>query len=179
LQWRGIGGIFNPLKERSTLESIAEIWRAIPLKLVLLLVVLSLTLRNPDGRAEYYPFSNYPMYSQFDGEDYFVYLADQDGKPLPSKDTFRITTPKVKKRFNSELAKVAKRLGKSKSDIGGAELEAVGVATLRTLDDRVAEHPRVAALTELQLIYVDLRLGAGAISVTERKLASIPMGESR
>ena len=161
----------------SLLDRARQIWRAVPLKLVLLLVLLSLSLKNPDGRAEYYPFSNYPMYSQFDKEDYFVYIADQHGLPLPSKETFRITTPKIKKRFKSELGAVAARLGVRKSDVAGRELEAVGISTLQTLDNPVPGHPRVAALTELQLVYVDLRRGEGEIAVTERKIAAIPIGE--
>ena len=156
-----------------------RIWQAVPLKLVIVLVVLSLSLKNPDGRAEYYPFSNYPMYSQFDGEDYFIYIADQDGEPLPSKETFRITTPKIKKRFKSELGKVAKRLGKKKAEVDGAQLEAVGVTTLLTLNNRVPDHPRVVELTELRLIYVDLRRGDGEIVVSERKIAAIPIGGAR
>ena len=179
-------GIFGSQMERSLPQTLLAWWRAVPLKLVLLLVVLSLTLKNPEAdkpykkeKAEYYPFSNYPMYSQFDGEDFFVYIADQDGKPLPSKETFRITTPKIKKRFNKELGNVANSSDKKKSEVDGAELEAVAVTTLRTLDNRVADHPRVAALTELQLIYVDLRRGDGEIVVSERKLASIPVGENR
>lgn len=163
---------------KGTLRSgVLDVWRAIPLKLVLLLVLLSLYLKNPDGRAEYYPFSNYPMYSQFDERDYFVYIADQDGLPLPSKETFRITTPKIKKRFKSELGATAKRLGVKKSEVGGDDLTAVGVATLRTLDRAVVDHARVRDLTELQLIYVDLLSGDGEISVTEREIASIPFGE--
>ena len=93
----------------SPLDRALGVWRAVPLKLVLLLVVLSLTLKNPDGRAEFYPFSNYPMYSQFDEEDYFVYIADQHGSPLPSKETFRITTPKIKKRFKRHVISWSKR----------------------------------------------------------------------
>ena len=158
---------------------VLRIWQAVPLKLVIVLVVLSLSLKNPDGRAEYYPFSNYPMYSQFDGEDYFIYIADQDGEPLPSKETFRITTPKIKKRFKSELGKVAKRLGKKKAEVDGAQLEAVGVTTLLTLNNRVPDHPRVVELTELRLIYVDLRRGDGEIVVSERKIAAIPIGGAR
>ena len=161
----------------SPLDRALGVWRAVPLKLVLLLVVLSLTLKNPDGRAEFYPFSNYPMYSQFDEEDYFVYIADQHGDPLPSKETFRITTPKIKKRFKSELGAVAQRLGVRKEEVAGADLEAVGVATLMTLDQPVAEHPRVASLTELQLIYVDLRRSGREIAVTEKKIATVQMGE--
>ena len=160
-------------------SGVIRIWQAVPLKLVIVLVVLSLCLKNPDGRAEYYPFSNYPMYSQFDGEDYFLYLADQDGQPLPSKETFRITTPKVKKRFKSELGKVAKQLGVKKREVDGVELEAVGVTTLLTLNNRVQDHPRVIGLTELQLIYVDLRRGDGEIVVSERKVAAIPVGGAR
>ncbi|MFT4546610.1 MAG: hypothetical protein ACI8XO_000648 [Verrucomicrobiales bacterium] len=150
-----------------------KIWHAIPLKLVLLLVALSLVLKNPDGRAEYYPFSNYPMYSQFDERDYFVYLADQDGKALPSKETFRITTPKVKKRFKKVLGKVAKELGKKKREVDGADLEAVAVTTLKSLMNAVPDHPRVATLTELQLIYVDLRREGDEIVVEQRKVGAI------
>jgi hypothetical protein len=161
------------MEKKSPIDLLQDVWRAVPLKLVLLLIVLSLTLKNPDGRAEYYPFSNYPMYSQFDESDYFVYLADQDGEPLPSKETFRITTPKIKKRFKKELGAVAKRLDVKKSEVAGAELEAVAVTTLRSLDNAVPDHPRVAVLTELQLIYVDLRREGGEIVVEERKIGSI------
>ena len=162
--------------DQSPLENVRKIWHAVPLKLVALLVVLSLTLKNPDGRAEYYPFSNYPMYSQFDESDYFVYIADQDGEPLPSKATFRITTPKIKKRFKSELGAVAKRLGVKKGQVAGVELERVAVTTLQSLDNAVVDHPRVASLKELQLIYVDLRRGDGEILVSERKIGAIPIG---
>ena len=172
--------------QSSLTDKLRGCWHAVPLKLVLVLVVLSLTLKNPeegkaykDEKAEYYPFSNYPMYSQFDESDYFVYLADQDGEPLPSKHTFRITTPKVKKRFKKHLGDTATRLKKKKSEVDGAELEAVAVKTLASLDNPVLEHPRVAALTELQLIYVDLRREGGKITKTERKIGSIPMEAGR
>jgi len=172
------------LKERFTFKFVVGIWRAIPLKLVFLLVLLSLFLRNPkegvpykDQKAEYYPFSNYPMYSQFDEQDYYVYLADQDGEPLPSKATFRTTTPKIKKFFKGELETVARKLGKKKSEVDGDDLEAVAIKTLKSLDDAVADHPRVAALEELQLIYVDLRRVDGKIRSDKRKIATIPVEE--
>ena len=161
------------MKQRSSIEVIVEIWRAIPLKLVLLLIVLSLVLKNPDGRAEFYPFSNYPMYSQFDESDYFVYIADQNGEALPSKATFRITTPKIKKRFKKELKKVADKLDIKKSEVDGADLERVAVTTLKSLNNAVPDHPRVAGLSELQLIYVDLLREGDAIVIKERKIGSI------
>ena len=170
-------GIFGDLMERSPLHLALDLWHAVPLKLVCLLVVLSLVLKNPDGKAEYYPFSNYPMYSNFDSEDFFVYLADQDGKALPSKETFRITAAKVKKRFNSELEEVAVKLKRKKSSIDGEALEKVGVATLNSLTNPVFEHPRMQSISELQLIYVELKGGEGKIVSNERMLASIPISK--
>ena len=143
--------------------------RAVPLKLVLVLIVLAFILRNPDGRAEFYPFSDYPMYSQFDGNDYYVFIADHEGKPLPSKD-YGITTPKIKKRFKKRLGEAAKRLGKKKSQIDGEALENVGIETLRTLLDNRG----VSELEELQLFRVSLDKDGSSIKKSPpEKIASL------
>ena len=88
---------------------IGQIWRAIPLKLVLLLTVAGLSssqFHPHDGKTypkgEFYPLSSYPMYSHFEGRDYYVFLADAEGEPVPCK-SFGITAPKLKKRFKGEL----------------------------------------------------------------------------
>jgi hypothetical protein len=80
-----------------------------PLKLVLLLTAAGLAsskLHPHDGKTypkgEFYPLSNYPMYSHFEGRDYYVFLADGEGEPVPCKD-FGLTAPKLKKRFKGEL----------------------------------------------------------------------------
>ena len=154
----------------SPLATALAVFRAIPLKLVLLIVVLSMTLRNRDdhdGYAEFYPFSNYPMYSKFDGEDYYLFLADHEGKPIPSKD-YGITTPKVKKRFKKRLDEAAERLGVKKSEVAGTDLEAVAIETLKTLDD-----PRIKELSGLQMFLVELRKTGPKITSEQRMIGEI------
>ena len=91
------------------MNTLKQIWDAIPLKLMLLLTALGLmsTAFHPnDGKTypkgEFYPLSSYPMYSNFRGHDYYVFLADAEGEPVACKD-FGLTTPKLKKRFKGEL----------------------------------------------------------------------------
>ena len=151
--------------------------RAVPLKLVFLLTLLGLFLRNPDGNAEYYPFSNYPMYSQFDGNDYYVYIADQDGNPLPSK-SHGITTPKIKKRFKKHLGVTAKKLGIKKAEVAGEPLEQVGITTLKTLRDNRG----ISDLEELQLFRVILnKQGSRIVKSPPEKIATmrIEKGEAK
>lgn len=155
------------------LDTPLDYLRAVPLKLVIVLIALSFFLRNPDGVAEFYPFSYYPMYSKFDGNDYFLYIADHEGKPLPSKN-YGITTPKIKKRFKKRLREAADRLEMKKSQITGEHLEQVGIETLRTL-----RHNRgVSELKELQLMRVSLNKQGSTIKKSApEKIASMRIDE--
>lgn len=50
---------------------------------------------------EAYPFSHYPMYSGFDDWDYYVYIADAEGRPLPLETlTQGYKSNSLKKRFD-------------------------------------------------------------------------------
>ena len=62
-----------------------------------------------------------------------------------------------------------------KGQVAGVELERVAVTTLQSLNNAMVDHPRVASLKELQLIYVDLRRKGKSIDKEERKIASIPV----
>lgn len=103
------GGIVDSVAVVRGIFEIGQIWRALPLKLMLLLTAAGLasTCFHPDDgktypKGEFYPLSSYPMYSHFGGQDYYVYLADAGGEPVRCKD-FGITAPKLKKRFKGEL----------------------------------------------------------------------------
>ncbi len=66
----------------------------------LLLVTLACLLVR-----EQYPFSNFPMYSGFGRNTYYVYLADGNGTPIPALTTMGVSTPTLKKMFADEMAK--------------------------------------------------------------------------
>lgn len=69
----------------------------------------------PNG--EFYPLSTYPMYSHFEGRDYYVFLTDAAGEPVRCKD-FGLTAPKLKKRFKGIL----KEMGLKESKLRDREL---------------------------------------------------------
>lgn len=96
---------------RSRLDAVLAWWRAVPLIPVALLVaIMALPIwvmqANEAERAEelYFPFSHFPMYSEFTDWDYVVYLADGEGRPLPlEKVTQGVRVARTKKNFNSTL----------------------------------------------------------------------------
>lgn len=96
---------------RSWLDSVLAWWRAVPLIPVAALVaVMALPIwvmqAKEAERAEelYYPFSHFPMYSEFTDWDYVVYLADGTGQPLAlEKVTQGVRVARTKKNFNSAL----------------------------------------------------------------------------
>ena len=59
---------------------------------------------------EQYPFSHFPMYSRFSAGTYYVYLGDGAGRPLPSYTTVGVSTATLKKMYDKELGREAKRL---------------------------------------------------------------------
>jgi hypothetical protein len=145
------------------MEILRRIWDAIPLKIVLLVTALGLasTKLHPDDgktypKGEFYPLSSYPMYSSFRGHDYYVYLADAEGEPVPCKD-FGLTTPKLKKRFKGEL-KAAKL---SESELRERRLapEKIGPIAAKVLE-RVAGARRDGAQLQpgdevtMRLVYI-------------------------
>ncbi len=142
-----------------------RIWRAIPLKLVLLLTAAGLAL------GEWYPFSHYPMYSHFEGRDYYVYLAGASGEPVPCKD-FGITAPKLKKRFKGEL----KGAGLKESKLRAREMSpaAIGPVAQGVLE-RVAgdrrDGSRLAAGDELTMMLVYVFSEGGTIEKRSYRVA--------
>ncbi len=51
-------------------------------------------------RGEWYPFSDFPMYSDFEEQAYYVYVTDRDDKPVPIAATFGIAPSDVKKAYD-------------------------------------------------------------------------------
>lgn len=67
-------------------------------RLLVAVVLISLAVR------EGYPFSYFPMYSRFHPRTWYVYASDASGEALASVDSFRLSTPKLKKIYRTELA---------------------------------------------------------------------------
>ena len=73
----------------------------IPYKFMFILLVLSLWL------GEWYPISNFPMYSGFTYSSEFVYITDGQDRPIPLQIEFGFRTAFLKKAYNSRLKQLS------------------------------------------------------------------------
>lgn len=141
--------------------------RDLPLKFMVGMILLMWVSK------EFYPLSHFPMYSDFSEWDYVVFIADQEGTPLPVAHLTRGTrTAKMKKKFNGEIHKVRAALAEPdgtrprKQDLTAGEMESAGLATLDWLMPRLERdelrrlYPDVTALRiyQIAISYADGRL---------------------
>ena len=148
---------------------IRRTWNAIPLKLCLLGI---LVLWNA---KEFYPLSHFPMYSEFGSYDYVLFLADQDGNPLPLEIlTDGIRTARLKKKFNGELGKVRDQIGKQKGkkpdkeDMTAEQMAPAGKTALDWVVTRLGETRKLpASVTTVKLCHVGISYNDGKILRSE------------
>ncbi len=96
----------NDLKQYSIWKSlifrrIFWVLKNIPYKFMLILLLLSLWL------GEWYPISNFPMYSGFTYSSDFVYITDSQDRPIPLQIEFGFRTAFLKKAYNSRLKQLS------------------------------------------------------------------------
>ncbi|MEM7145572.1 MAG: hypothetical protein AAF591_10580 [Verrucomicrobiota bacterium] len=113
-----------------------------PLKVMFVLVVLCLLLR------ENFPFSHFPMYSSFSRHSYYVYVADANNEPIPIEGITSIRTSALKKTYQGKLAEVREDLEAQGVEINGfhfmtpEQCRPAGEYTLRWLIENCKEHAR-------------------------------------
>ncbi|MEM8955800.1 MAG: hypothetical protein AAGD22_16720 [Verrucomicrobiota bacterium] len=113
-----------------------------PLKVVAVLVVLCLLLR------ENFPFSHFPMYSSFSRNSYYVYVADANHEPIPIEEITSIRTSALKKAYQGKLEEVREGLEAQGVEIRGFQFmtpeqcRPAGEYTLRWLIENCKEHAR-------------------------------------
>ncbi|QQL45774.1 hypothetical protein [Sulfuriroseicoccus oceanibius] len=148
----------------------ARIWAALPLRLTLVLIALLWVAK------ENYPFSHFPMYSNFTSYDYVVFVADQDGDPLPLEHVSAGTrTARLKKQFNGSINDVRESLkvdGKPtprKQDLTSEQKKPAGDEALawlwNSMQSRNAAMVRLhqREVTELQLYQIGITREKGRI----------------
>jgi hypothetical protein len=150
------------------------------------LVVPILTAHHPvkAQRGEWYPFSNFPMYSDFEEQAYYVYITDRDDKPVRLGETFGMAPSDVKKTYDQRLKKEVQRLkeearahGQKYSrkiiDMTAEECRPVGDATLRDLREHTKYQEAVRRLNGLRLYQVDIFINDGRIEKNTKKVGEI------
>ncbi len=140
------------------------------------LVIPFLTRNNPDPkqRGEWYPFSNFPMYSTFEETAYYVYVTDLEDKPLALVPTFNNWGSGVKKTYDKYLKEEVQRLKASAAEHGdkyrtrifqmsGEECRPAGNATLNQLKQGARDQALVQSYPGFRLWQVDITLEDGRI----------------
>lgn len=118
----------------AAMTKLAAWWQRQPLKLLWLLVLLTaavipLLQRGQPKPGEFYPFSNFPMYSSFSPSTYYVYVTDLRDQPVPVTLLTGKVLSNLKKQYDTELKQQKKKArGISQADLPPeARREAGGV----------------------------------------------------
>jgi hypothetical protein len=138
-----------------------------------------------------FPFSSFPMYAGFPDRTHYVYLADDEGRPLPMHDFFGYRTTKIKRIYSNEMRDIFRSLKDSSESEEGDEiklhtmteeqLRPAGDATLRWLvaNDRRRKQRKGEPLPALRLYHVDVDRGPdGRLRRTARWVGSYAGGVS-
>jgi len=153
------------------LQRLRRLWNALPLRLAIVLIALSWFAK------EFYPLSHYPMYSDFTSYDYVVFIADENGNPLPIENiSHGIRTARLKKHFNGGLNETREEIRENEGsapnqrDMTPSQKKPAGRATLEYLRTYLLDlesHARFEAYSELQLYQIGIYFEDGEIVRTE------------
>ena len=102
---------------------------------------------------EQFPFSNFPMYSSFGESTYYVYLADSEGKPFATLPTTGMTTPTLKKVYQTELDKEIRRLRSSRRKLTPYQKRPAGERTLAALKNSLWAQQQGAGFPAMLRLY--------------------------
>lgn len=102
------------------IDRLRAFWLWLPFRHMTALVVALFVIK------EQFPFSNFPMYSNFDNEADVVYIADQNGKPVSMDEVFRSGSSTAKKAYKKELGKLTSKDKRDTRDARAPERAAAG-----------------------------------------------------
>lgn len=144
---------------------------------VLMALVIPFLTRNTDKPGEFYPFSNYPMYSSFEPETYYVYVTDGADKPVAMGIRFGIASSDVKKMFDRKLNDAKKAVGGKvrKSDLPPEVQSEAGREVLKWLQANAPapQKAAIAALGVLRLYRMDLKYDGDKLTKTPRQVGEV------
>jgi hypothetical protein len=141
---------------------------------ILMGAVIPLLTARTAKPGEFYPFSNFPMYSSFEPDTYLVFITDLEDKPLPISTVFATSASDVKKTYDRKLGELKPRApkGTRKVNLPAPLKKEAADATLAALVKRVSPSPHLAGKTGLRLHQVDIHYDGDQLSQR-----STPVGE--
>ncbi|MCB1226231.1 MAG: hypothetical protein KDK99_10505 [Verrucomicrobiales bacterium] len=135
--------------------SLRQFWLWLPFPAMTLLTVFLFFVK------EEFPFSNFPMYSNFDNEADVLFVTDQTDAPVPMDRVFRTGSAATKKTYKGELARLVNPEGRDTKDATAAERSAAGQVVLQSLKKRIKAGTLPEGTTALRLFLRTFRLEDG------------------
>lgn len=100
------------------------LWDRIPFKHMTVLVIALFIIK------EQFPFSNFPMYSNFDSEADVLFIADQTGNPVSMDRVFGKGSSTIKKAWKKEVSKLVNPRGRDSKQSTPEERAKAGAVVL-------------------------------------------------
>jgi len=123
--------------------------------------------------GEEYPFSNFPMYSNFQRDARVIWIGDQNGKPVATSPYFALRVSTLKKIFDTRVTE-AKRQGLPLSDDSAAH--AAAALVLEELwEGRRPGRLEKAGVSELRFMEQNFWFEDEKLQETERELARLAL----
>jgi hypothetical protein len=143
-------------------------------------VVIPLLTTKTERPGELYPFSNFPMYSSFQPETYYVYVTDLGGKPIAIGPLFGRSPGDVKKVYDRKLEALKPReKGKRKLNLSLSLKAEAAEETLRWIQSVVSttNKPKINTMGGLRLHEVIISYRDGVISKTDALVGELDFSQ--
>ena len=140
------------------LASIRAFWSRVPFRHMIPIVVALYLIK------EQFPFSNFPMYSNFDTEADVIYVTDQNDKVLPMEKVFRSGSSTAKKAYKKELGKLTNKDKRDTKQATAPERASAGKIVLADWAANVKPNSLTADTKALRLYRRTFELVNGKLS---------------
>jgi hypothetical protein len=144
---------------------------------VLMAVVIPLATMRAEKPGEFYPFSNFPMYSRFAPDTYYVFVTDLEDRPVAVGPTFSIAISDVKKAYDRRLEALKKSTGSKarRKELPRDVKEGAAVEVLRWLVQNSKQPEMVKAHKGLRLHQTDIAHEGGRVRKTTEAVGEITL----
>lgn len=148
---------------------------------VLMGVIIPLATIKTEKPGEFYPFSNFPMYSRFEPETYYVYITNAKGDIIPVAAMFGRSISDVKKTYDRKLSNIKKTVtGVRKSAMPPEKKAEAALETLQWLREITPPNnqAKLQAMGELKLHEVQIRFRDEKISKEDALVGAMPLSST-
>jgi len=141
----------------------------LPIKTLFILTILNLIVK------ENYPFSHYPMYATFSQYSNFVFITDEEDKPIPTSKVFGVKSNFIKKIYMSEVKKISLKKNMEPWELSVSDLNKPGELTLDYLianadSSYIAKHFKSLKLYDTTICLKDRQIQKNRRLVSEKTI---------